>query len=91
MKILLEEEGKGRGGGVGGGRGAFIRRGHLEEGGVHNLSFFRRRVYWREPFKEGMAFIGGFTVLVITSYFARCIFYDFAKLHALCAFTPDLP
>ena len=44
----------------GGGRrkGAFIGMERLK-----TFSDFRRAVYWREAFKDGRAFIGGFTVI----------------------------
>ena len=50
MKTLL--------GGRGRRKGAFIGRERLK-----TFSDFRRAVYWRKAFKNGRAFIGGFTVI----------------------------
>ena len=33
------------------------------KGAFKTFSDFRRAVYWREAFKNGRAFIGGFTVI----------------------------
>ena len=74
------------GGGGGAGRGCAFKK----ERRIQTQSDFRRGFYWRETFKRGRAFIGGFTVLITSFAKLTLIRVGFLGGSFCCGKTPPV-